>query len=239
MSLPLRAVDLVLLLAMIVSMTVEVHVFTRLTRAAAREGTDERRLRAYIYLIAYQWALTGWIAVVWLAQGRPWSVLRLGVPNFWGFGTSIALVAAFVLLSVIQRTALLQRPELSAAARRRIADVEGITPQTPTERRLWTFTALTAGVCEEVLFRGFLLALVTGLAGLAAAAVITSVLFGFFHAYYGWKGILKTGAFGLVFALLAIWSGSLIPGIVLHAAVDLIGGDVSYRVLTQSTNALG
>jgi uncharacterized protein len=229
--------DLVLLTATIVLMAVEVQVFTRLTRAAARGDTGHKRLRAYIYLVVYQWTLTGCVALVWVADGRPWSSLRLGAPNLWGFGASLALAGLFLAFSLIQRTAILQRPELAAVARRQITEAEGIMPHTQPEHRLWAPVTLTAGICEEVLFRGFLLTFATGLVGLVAAAVITSILFGVFHAYYGWKGIVKTGALGLGFALLAIWSASLIPGIILHAAMDLVSGDLGYRVLTQSTGA--
>lgn len=108
-----------------------------------------------------------------------------------------------------------------------------MAPHTPQERRLWTFVAITARCCEEVMFRGFMLTFFASVIGLIASVLVTVVLFGFFHLYYGWKGIMKTGAFGLVLTLLALWSVSLIPVIILHAGVDLNSGDLAYRVLSQ------
>jgi uncharacterized protein len=88
-------------------------------------------------------------------------------------------------------------------------------------------------LCEEVLFRGFLLTFVASLTGLPAATAITVVLFGLFHGYYGWKGVLKTALFGLVATLIVVWSGSLIPAVLIHGTVDLTSGDLAYRVLVQ------
>lgn len=226
-------IDLALLLVMIVLMAIEVVVFGALFRAAARGTPRGSRLPSYIYLIIYQWAMAASIAAVWIATSRPWSALLLGVPNRWGFGASLALSVAFLVLSALQRRALLKRPEIPEAIRRQILDMEPMAPHTRQERRVWTIVAITAGCCEEVMFRGFLLAVFASWVGLIAAVAINAAAFGIFHAYYGWKGILKTGAVGLVMALLALWSASLIPVIILHAGIDLNSGDLTYRVLTK------
>jgi len=39
--------------------------------------------------------------------------------------------------------------------------------------------------------------------------------------------------------LIALWSASLIPAIIIHALVDLTGGDLAYRVLSRSTVSPG
>jgi membrane protease YdiL (CAAX protease family) len=131
----------------------------------------------------------------------------------------------------------MKRPEIWDRIRRKLADIEPLSPHNAQERKLWTFVAITAGCCEEVLFRGFLLALFTSLAGLVAAVAITVSLFGLFHSYYGWKGILKTAAFGLFVTAIALWSASLVPVIILHASVDLMTGDLAYKIISKSSIA--
>jgi membrane protease YdiL (CAAX protease family) len=190
-------------------------------------------LPSYTYLIVYQWAMAASIAALWIATRRPWSALLLGVPNRWGFGVSFALSVAFLVLSALQRRALVKRPEIPETTRRQILEFEPMAPRTRQERRVFTIVAITAGCCEEVMFRGFLLALFAIWIGLMASVFINVAAFAIFHAYYGWKGILKTGAFGLVMALLALWSASLIPVIILHAGIDLGGADLAYRVLSK------
>jgi membrane protease YdiL (CAAX protease family) len=74
--------------------------------------------------------------------------------------------------------------------------------------------------------------------GIIAAVPICAVLFGLYHAYYGPYGILKTAAFGLFMTLIALFSGSLIPVIIIHATVDLTSGDIGYLVLSSTQEPL-
>lgn len=224
-------IDYALALVIIVLMAIEVIVFWGYCRAARRRKPRASRFPAYAYLIVYQWASVGLIAALWISRNRPWSALLLGRPHFWGFAVGIALAVAQLVLSLLQRRAIFKRPALIERVRLRIREFEPIAPHTPGELRVWYLTALTAGCCEEVIFRGFLLALAAKLVGVVAAVAITVVMFGLFHAYYGLMGILKTAALGLFFALVALWSASLIPVVVIHTLIDEMSGDFAYRVI--------
>ncbi len=57
-----------------------------------------------------------------------------------------------------------------------------------------------------------------------AAVVIGAVVFGIGHAYQGVIGMLRTTFVGLQLAILFVAVGSLVPGQVLHAGVDLVAG---------------
>jgi len=230
--------DVVLLYIVAIFMAIEVRVFGRLGRPAARGARPDARMRAYAFLIAYQWALVASVVMLWYAARRPWSTLLLGTPSRWGFAAGLILAATYIVLAVMQIRVVASRPGLSQRLRAQFAEIESIVPHTPRERRLWTFAAITAGCCEEVLFRGFLLAFVASFAGLVAAVAISSVLFGLFHAYYGWRGILKTGAFGLVMAIIAVGSASLIPVIIIHATVDLASGHLGYLTFSNDQVAV-
>jgi membrane protease YdiL (CAAX protease family) len=84
--------------------------------------------------------------------------------------------------------------------------------------------ALTAGFCEEVLFRGFMIGFLSESPlklGMAAALAISSALFGLNHAYQGAKGVVSTAVAGLGFGLAFLLSGHLLLGVLLHALVNL------------------
>src|SRR2546425_962185 len=81
--------------------------------------------------------------------------------------------------------------------------------------------AVTAGLCEEFLYRGFALWYFTSLAGSVAGFVLAAVLFGLGHLYLGRMHVVRTAIVGAVFGLLVIGTGSLWVAIVLHAAMDL------------------
>jgi membrane protease YdiL (CAAX protease family) len=102
--------------------------------------------------------------------------------------------------------------------------VAALLPRTCTER--WTFAllAVSAGVCEELVYRGF------GLAALRWAApgisnpaliVLTAAAFGLGHLYQGPAGVALTGLLGAYLAWIVISTGSLLPVMALHVVVDL------------------
>jgi len=100
---------------------------------------------------------------------------------------------------------------------------------------LFDMVSITAGVCEEILYRGLLLATLVSLVGTWPAVAITSLIFGLGHAYQGISGIAKTGLAGLVLALLTVFSGSLFIAIVLHAVGDLASGRIMGKALRMTT----
>jgi membrane protease YdiL (CAAX protease family) len=224
-----NTVDVVFLVVMAALMAGEVLLFAARRRAVAAGRRADAR-PAYLFFILYQWALVAGVVALWLAGGRPWDALLLGAPRPLGLGAGLALAIAYIVLALVQRRAILSRPALRSRARAQLGDLEALVPRTPAERRLWPLAAVTAGICEEVLFRGYLLAFIAHFAGIIAAVVASSLLFGVYHAYYGPRGILKTGTLGLIFAVIALWSNSLIPVIVLHAAIDLLSGDLAYEL---------
>ena len=136
-------VDVVLLVAMIVCMAIEIALFTGLTRAAAQGRREESRLPTYRYFIVYQWLLVGWIVVVWFVERRPWSVLSLGMPSPIGFGVCFALAVLHMYVAFKQAPVLLKRMDEDESMRAKISSVEGITPRTAEERRVWPLAAIT------------------------------------------------------------------------------------------------
>lgn len=97
-------------------------------------------------------------------------------------------------------------------------------PRTHTERRSFAALSLTAGITEEVIWRGFGLGLLFALlpqAPVAVAIVLASLAFGWAHLYQGRTGILVTAALGALFAWLYWATGSLLLPMLLHVLVDL------------------
>ena len=114
-------------------------------------------------------------------------------------------------------------------------------PHTAQEARLWVALSTTAGVCEEILFRGYLIAVLAGWmrpalgAGVAIglAYVGALVLFGFAHVYLGRTGAIRAGLAGAAVAGLYALTGSLWVPMLLHAAVDLHSGRLGYEALRE------
>jgi uncharacterized protein len=91
------------------------------------------------------------------------------------------------------------------------------------ERRWFAAVSITAGICEEVIFRGFLLSVARQelKLGLLVALLLSSVLFGVNHLYQGTAGVLQSTLIGFLLGLVAILTGGLLLPMLLHALIDL------------------
>jgi membrane protease YdiL (CAAX protease family) len=94
--------------------------------------------------------------------------------------------------------------------------------------------SFTAGICEEILFRGYLIWMLTPWLGLLGAAAVSAVMFGLAHGYQGGKFGPRAFYAGFVMTAFVLATGSIIPGMVLHALVDLVGGYAAYMALRDT-----
>ena len=162
--------------------------------------------------------------------GRPFAELGLdwpvGLRGRVGFGLDAIAMILLTLQLARLRTLDADKLDKARATLKRIK----IAPRSLGELAVFILVAITAGVWEELLYRGFLLWFLTPTAGLAGAVAISSAIFGLGHAYQGWRGALTTGLVGLVFALLYVASGSLWWLMLAHAMVDIYGGIAAFRL---------
>ena len=110
--------------------------------------------------------------------------------------------------------------------------VRAIMPDSRTEKGVFALLSVTAGMSEEIVFRGFLPAFLMPWTGSYLLAALPAVVaFGFLHTYQGLHGIVRTATIGLVLAAGVAWTGSLWPSIFAHTALDLLFGLVLARSL--------
>ena len=188
------------------------------------EGRADARTRSYRWILAMEWTLTLVFAGWWLAAGRGLEALRL-VPAAEGWqwlAVGLGMVATVFFIG--QMVVVLRKPDELRKMSRQAGEIASLGPQTDGEIRLFAAVSITAGVCEEIVYRGALLAVLVPVVGTWPAVALSSVIFGLGHAYQGAVGIAKTTAVGFVMALLAVFTGSLFVPIVLHAVIDLTSG---------------
>jgi membrane protease YdiL (CAAX protease family) len=118
------------------------------------------------------------------------------------------------------------------------ATLRALLPQNKREKIGFAFLCLSAGVCEEFAFRSFLIpALTTRVGSIWAAAILGSLVFGVLHAYQRVWGALRAGVLGFVLALPFVMTGSVVPSMIAHTAIDLLAGlALRDRLLDRSTN---
>jgi membrane protease YdiL (CAAX protease family) len=121
------------------------------------EDVPKVRHNLYRGVIVTQWSLLALALVFWFGQRRDLVTLGFRFPLTWSFAAAIVMsvVAWFALLA--QRKQLAGDPGGLARVRARLAHVERLLPRSVGERRWFDRVSITAGVCEEVLYRGFML----------------------------------------------------------------------------------
>ncbi len=204
----------------------------RALRALAPEQAVHARPRLWARGILSQWALVAMLVVLWIARGRGFDWLGIVFTPSPGLAGIVIGIAVMGFLLGAQRRQLATNADLVARVRARLASVEPLMPHEPREWPGFVSLAVTAGICEELLFRGFVTwVLAHVLPAFWMAALAQAVLFGLAHAYQGVRGVLTTGAVGLFMSALVWVSGGALWGAMLvHALMDLHAGDLAMRV---------
>jgi len=227
----LTAVDAVAVLLLMFALPLYLHYvdFPR-TRADVLSGRPNARRDTFRRTILQQWSITALVVLGWASAGRVWPDLRFAWPSGFGLGLTIGATVAGVALATMQAVAVARTPGAIPAIRKQFAELEWLLPHTKTESAWFRVLSVTAGICEEVVFRGYLLWGLDQVLPLPGAVVLQAIVFGVCHSYQGKTGIVKTGIVGLVMGALAAATGSLLGPIVIHAAVDLGAGSIALRV---------
>jgi uncharacterized protein len=208
----------------------------RLKQLLAKSRVESReRISLYISTIVFQWiavAIAGWRA--WAHGYTPQELGLSTGPN--QLRTIIAAIGGTVILGGLHWMNFQRMGRLIDKLPARVqAMATRILPQSGRERLPFSALAITAGCCEEFLYRGFAMAVFTR-AGFPiwASVVVSSVLFGAAHLYQGRGGLIGTGILGLVFGVFRAYTGSLLPVAAWHAAVDIVAGFAGSLYLIQN-----
>jgi len=190
------------------------------------------RLALYRRICLALWLGLGYVLMV-AGPTRIWTIVR--APGEWpwldspfGAGAAISVCVGFFALAFWPGLRVLANPATRARYARGMQPLAFFLPGSARERYWWAALSISAGVCEECVFRGFLTQHLRGALdgplqlGLTPAVLLATTAFGLNHAYQGVSGVLRTALLGLVFSLVTVLSGSLLLPIVLHALADLV-----------------
>lgn len=178
-------------------------------------------LHVYLWNILSLWALT--LVAVALLYHYGFTLAQLG-QNLGVYPRNVLTIAGVILLvGVLLVINKLQKRKITREQyAKQTGSIRKLIPTTSAERFALIPLAFTAGFCEEFLYRGYLLNLAASVTkSLWLGLLISSILFGFAHLYQGRKGVIGTSIGGLLFGLVFLASRSLLPGQLLHTAMDL------------------
>jgi uncharacterized protein len=203
--------------------------------AIPQVGRSER-INLYFSTIVFQWFAAALVA--WRCRAHGYTFSQLGIVAKDGSNLiSVALIGA-VLIAGFQWLNLRRLSKVPKQSRGPLQAVaERILPQSTIELLPYAALAITAGICEEFLYRGFAMAALAHLGlQLWLVVLLSSILFGLAHSYQGPGGMISTFLAGLLFGSTRVMFESLVPAVIWHSSVDLIAGIAGPRYLVTENS---
>jgi uncharacterized protein len=189
--------------------------------AFLRMGSTTARLSnlgLYPVIIVCEWAIfaftlrrsdTAFAGYIGAALRNPRALL-------WDVPLAVLLAAILVLISPVLVHVLGETGWVST---------QGMLPKSALEIAVWIVMAITAGICEETIFRGYLQQQITGWTGYVVFGIVgQALLFALCHAYQGWKNVALISVWGCVFGVFAWLRKGLRANMIAHAALDIFSG---------------
>jgi membrane protease YdiL (CAAX protease family) len=205
----------VVLLAVFAAITALGWSAQRRAQAHSHNAVPARLVPLQMQAIVFEWATLAW---VWFGVRRKGVRVRELVGGQWLNAKSIAidvLLAAglWILWIAISKAETLLLGHAADSIPHPANFLEGF---------LAVAVAISAGICEEIVFRGYLQRQFLALTGSAAVAVLVqAIVFGVPHVYQGLRLAMMASLYGILFGVLALWRRSLRPGIMAHAWSDV------------------
>jgi membrane protease YdiL (CAAX protease family) len=102
---------------------------------------------------------------------------------------------------------------------------EQLAPHGGTRWMLWIMTSCSAGIAEEIVYRGVGTTVLSWyVGGIIPASLISAASFGAVHASQGRRAMIVTGTFGLLAQGLIAVTGAVGPAIAVHIIYDVAAG---------------
>jgi len=193
--------------------------------------TEAKRCKNYYQAIMILWGMA--VAVFIMSLIGDISLADIGFRpisfNYSTWFTAITLVLSGIVLaySLYQLIFSLASKKFREKKKADMSDGKGaadILPRTKKERRLFPLVGLSAGICEEIVYRGFVAVLLQAVfpgIPIFLVVLIPSVLFGIGHIAQGVGGIIATGVLGALWMCLFLVTDSLILPMIVHFIFDL------------------
>jgi uncharacterized protein len=216
--------------ALVFVLAVVIPLWDRYEIPRLKASRDPRkRIRFYRRIIAVEWICAA-VAFLTIGWGALFTIHAIPGEIDWLSGSTgslfvMGLVTAMAVVLVLPVILAIWSPKVREKAAKAAERLSYLLPSN-SEERIWWWPALciTAGFCEEVLYRGFLLRYFHTSPfhlSLTSTLVVAAVIFGIGHLYQGVKPALATVVLGFALSCVFVVTGSLLIPIIAHALLDL------------------
>jgi uncharacterized protein len=186
------------------------------------------RLITYLATVVEEWLL--FLCVYAGIRARGVTIRQL-INARWANGSDvgrdigIAAIVWVLFIAIEGLSSVIFRSSVGAGSK----VVQQLVPHAAIELPVWILLSVSAGFCEEFVFRGYLQEQCKRLTGsVGAAVVLQAAFFGLGHGYQGWALMLTIFVIGLLFGSAAASRKSLAPTMITHAWADSFSGVAAF-----------
>lgn len=195
-------------------------------------GQPPERLAQYRLTIIAQWTALALLFTAWLILGRPFADLGLRAPGGVGFFVGLLLLVPLTAWLVYAwRRACTADDAERAKTVAALGHLRHMLPDTPRSLRSFAGLSITAGIVEEIVYRGYVFWYLAQVLPAWAVVFVGALLFGLGHSYQGTANVLRVTLVAIAFGAYYLLTGSIWLPIVAHALLDLLQGAMVYEYL--------
>lgn len=196
-----------------------------------RQGKDLSRVGIYLSTISIQWILAILCFFLWWFTERSWAKLGLSSHFDSTWWIAAIITALVIVLFFIQSMSV---SKLNDETSKKIFDQAqhelAFMPTNARETKYFNLLSLTAGIVEEILWRGLLVWYLSYFVDHWQALLISLIAFTLAHSYQGFSQLYKVGLLGALLTAVMWLSGNLWLAIILHIAIDILLGSFFSKI---------
>ncbi|TXE15326.1 CPBP family intramembrane metalloprotease [Psychroserpens burtonensis] len=186
---------------------------------------DKIRLIDYKQTITIFWGLTILILINFYTTQLPQLNLY---PNF----TIISIVFSVLALAfmIVQYKQSNITSASLAIVKAKMKETYRYLPKTKKEFYWFIMLSISAGICEEIIFRLFLFEFLKENANLLIAFILTNIIFSITHIGMGKQNMIASFILGFLFSAIYYFTENIWIAVLLHIAIDINSGILGYRM---------
>ncbi|MEL6825076.1 MAG: type II CAAX endopeptidase family protein [Pseudomonadota bacterium] len=228
----LSLVDIAILAVILIGLPLETLIHLKKGRLELASGKPGVRIKHYTQTILLLWGISLPVIVLWASSDRAWGLLGFDLqsgPIAWtGWGLAALMCLFFVFqYSTIARSESARESFRNGLEKNRI--MSNFLPHTDAERRLFNVMGVSAGIAEEIVFRGYLIWAFALFMPVWGAALTALAVFTLLHLYQGANQLPAIFMMGALVTLVFLLSGSIWPAIAVHIFVDVINNQTIWK----------
>lgn len=151
--------------------------------------------------------------------------------NFFPAVNTIGIIISVLTLLVIGLLVFQSRLKIEnpSAVKEQMIDGYHYLPKTKQELNWFYFLSLSAGICEEIIFRWFVFTFLLNETNWLSAFILTNLIFAITHMGTGKRNMLTAFILGLLLTTIYYFTDNIWLPIILHSAIDLYTGKIGYK----------